>query len=322
MEKNKKEIKLRTVFMGTSSLSEKILTDLIAEGYNIIAVYTKPDKKTGREQEITESPVKKIATEHKLTVIQPEKFNVEAISELKKLKPDLILVAAYGKILPKEVLEIPGFGCLNVHTSLLPKFRGPSPIQNALLCGEKETGTTIMLMDEGIDTGKIIAQAKITIKDDDTNESLTEKLAIFSSELLLKTLPAWIERKIEATDQDNSLATLCQLIEREDGRIFWEEEAENIYNKYRALYPWPGVFTFWKNNDSMFRLKLISISLQRLNSEQTYPAGQVFQLGEKIGVQTLSGIIFLEQIQLEGKKTTSITEFINGYPDFVGSILI
>lgn len=318
----KKAIQLRTVFMGTSHLAESILNSLVECEYNIVGVYTKQDKKVGRKQELSESPVKKIAVKNSLPVFQPLRFNSETIEELKNLKPDLIIVAAYGKILPKEVLKIPGFGCINVHVSLLPKYRGPSPIQNALLNGEKETGVTIMLMDEGIDTGDILFQEKIKIDKDETSESLTGKLTELSSKTLLKTLPLWIERRISPQKQDHKKATLCQLIEREDGHIFWEDEAENIYNRYRALYPWPGIFTFWKNNGSLLRLKLIKISVQKTDVQNQKQIGEVFQLGEKIGVKTLKGIVFLQEIQLEGKKAVSIENFINGYPSFVGSILL
>jgi methionyl-tRNA formyltransferase len=316
-----KTIKIRTVFMGTSYLAEEILSNLIENKYNIVGVYTKPDKKAGREKEITKSPVKILAENSNLTIFQPVKFNEEAIVELKKLKPDLIIVAAYGKILPKEVLEIPGFGAINIHPSLLPKFRGPSPIQNALLLGEKETGTTLMLMDAGMDSGDIIFQEKIEIEDDDNALTLTKKLSTLSKEAILKIIPLWIDRKIEAKPQDKSKITLCQLIERDDGRIFWEENAEIIYNKYRALYPWPGIFTFWKNENHLQRIKLLKISIQKLNAQVVHPAGFVFEIGDKIGVQTLDGIIIIEELQVEGKKPIKISEFINGYPNFLGNIL-
>lgn len=318
----KKNIQIKTVFMGTSPLSAKILSELIQAKYNIVGVYTKQDKKVGRNQQISESAVKKIALENNLEIFQPTRFDDETVAELKKLKPDLILVAAYGKILPSSVLEIPGFGCLNVHVSLLPKFRGPSPIQNALLSGDKKTGTTIMLMDEGIDTGDIITQQEIEIDPDDTTQSLTEKLSDSGAKLLLETIPLWVGRKIEPVKQDNSEATLCQLIEREDGKIFWEEEATNIYNRYRALYPWPGIFTYWKKADgSLLRLKLLKVSLHKNNPVNPHLTGEVFELGDKIGVQTLKGVICLEEIQLEGKKPSDIKAFINGYPDFIGTIL-
>ncbi len=319
---DKKRIKLRVVFMGTSDLSEKILEALLINEYNVIGVFTKVDKKTGRKQELTSPKVKLLAEKHSLPIFQPTTFkNPEAIKQLRDLKPDLIVVAAYGKILPKTVLEIPGFGCLNVHVSLLPKYRGPSPIQNALLNGETETGTTLMLMDEGVDTGDILAQRKLAIARTDTTASLMLKLAEQGAELLLETLPLWIERKIKPTKQDHFHASLCQLIEREDGHIFWVKEAQSIYNRYRALTPWPGIFTYWKNETTTVRLKLISIELQKENSQQARPCGEVFEIGCDIGVQTVKGVILLKELQKEGKKATDIRSFINGHPKFIGSIL-
>lgn len=307
--------------MGTSDLSETILEGLIKDEYNVVGVFTKPDTKVGRKQELTSPLVKKMAEEHKIAVFQPEKFNSAAVDQLKELKPDLIIVAAYGKIIPKAALAIPGFGCVNVHVSLLPKYRGPSPIQNALLAGEKETGVTIMMMDEGVDTGDIIVQEKTAIEKDDTTETLMQKMAAKGGELLLKTIPLIIEGKIEKKPQDNSRATQCQLIERSDGKVFWTSDAEKIYNKFRGLTPWPGIFTFWKIEDEFTRLKLISIGLQKMNPTEKRLAGTVFEIGSDIGVQTENGVIILKEIQLEGKKTADIKSFINGYPSFIGSVL-
>jgi methionyl-tRNA formyltransferase len=314
-------IKIRTIFMGTSSFARVVLATLLAEKYNIVAVFTQPDREVGRNKEIKVSPVKELAVSSTVAVFQPDKFNEAAVSEVRKLKPDLLIVAAYGKILPKEILEIPGFGCINIHASLLPKFRGPSPIQNALLCGEKETGVTIMLMNQGIDTGLTLSQEKISIELDDTAQSLSQKLSELGAKLLIKTMPPWVGQKIKPQKQDDSQTSLCQLIEREDGHIIWENEAEKIYNRFRAFHPWPGIFTFWKNKDVTERIKLKKVSLQKIDPETRHQVGEIFLLGDKVGVQTLRGIIIIEEIQLEGKKTVSISDFINGYPDFIGSML-
>jgi methionyl-tRNA formyltransferase len=322
MEKHEsKQIKLPMVFMGTSELSAIVLEAMLEEGYNIVGVFTKPDMKTGRKQEITEPLVKKLAQEKKIPVFQPQKFNDSAVEQLRNLKPDIVVVAAYGKIIPQAALDIPGFGCINVHASLLPKYRGPSPIQNAILAGEKETGITIMLMDKGVDTGDILAQETTPISPDDTNATLLEKLSHVGANLLLKTIPLWIERKIQPQPQNNSLATLCQLIEREDGHIYWENEAEDIYNRYRALNPWPGIFSYWKDGSETIRLKLISVGLQKINPQQKHAAGEIFEIGDDIGIQTVDGVIILKEIQKEGKNSAGIKEFINGHPNFIGSIL-
>ncbi len=319
---NQKQIKPRVVFMGTSDLSEKILAFLVENNYNLVGVFTKIDKKVGRKQELTSPAVKLLAEKHGLPVFQPQSFkNAEVIQQLRDLKPALIVVAAYGKILPKSVLEIPSFGCINVHVSLLPKYRGPSPVQNALLCGESETGTTIMLMDEGVDTGDILAQRKLAISPTDTTGSLMTKLAIQGAELLIDTLPLWVERKIEPIQQNHLQASFCQLIERKDGHISWTENAQTIYNKYRALTPWPGIFTYWKNDSATVRLKLITIDFQQESLESKKAEGEVFKIGSDVGVQTAKGVILIKELQKEGKKTTDIAAFINGHPKFIDSIL-
>ncbi|MEI8096510.1 MAG: methionyl-tRNA formyltransferase [Candidatus Moraniibacteriota bacterium] len=316
-----KDLKLRTIFMGTPEFAADILSSLVEQKYNIVAVVTKRDKPVGRKQEAIESAVKKKALEYKIPLLQPVKIDEETIEGIKNLEPDLIIVAAYGKILPKEILSIPGFGCINVHASLLPKLRGSSPIQNALLSGATETGITIMLMDEGMDTGDILAQTKIDIAPEDTKESLSERLTKTGQQLLIETLPRWIERTLISKPQNHEEATLCQLIEREDGHIMWTDRAESIYNRFRALSPWPGIFTFWKKEAGPIRLKLHRISYQKQSPQTTHSLGQVFEMGEKIGVQTREGVIFLEEIQLEGKTQLPITEFLRGNPDIIGSLL-
>lgn len=313
--------KVRVVFMGTPTLSATLLSALLEKEYNVVGVVTKADKPVGREKELTKSPIKELAESKGLPLLQPEKMDVAAIAAIRDWKPDLIVVAAYGKILPKELLDIPGFGCINFHTSLLPLWRGASPIQNALLAGATETGVTIMLMDAGMDTGDILTQKTIPIEPDDTTPILTEKLLIAGTALLLETLPQWIERRITPTKQNNEDATLCQLIERSDGQILWSDDAESIYNRYRALYPWPGIFTFYKKNDNLLRLKLLRITYQKQNAQLVQPLGTVFEIGEKIGVQTSNGIIFLEEVQLEGKTPTPIREFLNGNDGFIGTLL-
>ena len=319
---NQKQIKLPIVFMGTSELSEVILKALIENKYNIVGVFTKPDKKIGRAQEITAPLVKKLAESHKIPVFQPKKFDFEAVESFKKLKPDLVIVAAYGKIIPKAALEIPGFGFINIHVSLLPKYRGPSPIQNAILNGEKQTGITIMLMDEGVDTGDILKQKIVKIAQGDNTETLTKKLSDVGANFLLEIIPLLIEQKIEPQKQDFSKATFCQLIEREDGHIYWNNSAESIFNRYRALTPWPGIFSYWKNDSNIVRLKLISISFQKMNPVgKHYKEGEVFEIGDDIGVQTSQGVVILKEIQKESKKTVLAKEFINGYPNLINSIL-
>lgn len=313
--------KIRVVFMGTPALAATLLDALMTNRYNVVGVVTKQDQPQGRDQTLEESPVKKTAQSYDLPVLQPAKLDSAALAAIRAWKPDLIVVAAYGKILPQEVLSLPGFGCLNFHPSLLPKFRGASPIQNALLSGMTETGVTIILMDSGMDTGDILAQKPIAIEPDDTTPILTEKLLVLGQALLLETLPLWIERRITPQKQRSEEATLCQLIEREDGKIMWTDEAESIYNRYRALYPWPGIFTYVRKKDNRLRLKLLKISYQKQNPQIVQPLGMVFEIGEHIGIQTANGVIFLEEVQLEGKTPTPIREFLLGNAEFLGSLL-
>ncbi|MBI2439649.1 MAG: methionyl-tRNA formyltransferase [Candidatus Moranbacteria bacterium] len=314
--------KVRIVFMGTPSFAATLLETMISEKYNVVGVVTKQDKTIGRSQEIAKIPVKEVALKYSLPILQPVKLDETAIATLSDWKPDLIVVAAYGKILPPSILSLPGFGCVNVHASLLPRFRGASPIQNTLLSGDTETGVTLMLMDEGMDTGDIIAQKKISIDANETKENLLARLTEEGKALLRENIPLWVLRKITPTSQDESQATLCQLIEREDGRVIWNESAKDIYNRYRALTPWPGIFTFWKKSDGEFlRLKLHRVSLQKQSVQTKYPLGQVMEIGEKIGVQTGEGVIFLEEVQLEGKNKMPIKEFLLGNDDLLGGQL-
>lgn len=312
------------VFMGTPEFAKTALAALVNESYNIVGVVTQPDRKVGRKQELTPSPVKVFAEEHGLPVFQPEKLDTEAMKTLQTWKPDVIVVAAYGRILPKSVLSLPGFGCINIHASVLPRWRGASPVANAIMAGDTETGVTLMELDEGMDTGAIIATETTPISADEQADVLLERLSEIGAALLVKTLPLWITRSISSNPQPEEGVTLCQLIEREDGRIFWTESAEDIYNRYRGLTPWPGVFTHWKQNtdDGALRIKLHEISIQKTPLAVVHPAGTVLEIGEKIGIVTGSGIVFPISLQMEGKETVSIAEFIKGYPSFIGSVLL
>lgn len=313
--------KIRVVFMGTPLLSATIFEALLQKNYNVVGVVTKPDRPTGRKQELAESPVKQVALKNNIPFLQPEKIDQVAIESIRTWKPDLIIVVAYGKILPPALLDMPGFGCVNFHPSLLPKWRGASPIQNALLSGETETGVTLMLLDRGMDTGDILAQVTVPIAPADTTPTLTDKLVTKGIELLLTTLPLWIERRITPKKQDETKVTLCQMIERSDGHIIWTDDAESIYNRYRALSPWPGVYTYWKKKDDLLRLKLIKLSYQKQNPQIASPLATVFEIGDKVGVQTMTGIIFLEEVQLEGKTPLPIHDFLLGNEGFIGSSL-
>lgn len=310
------------VFMGTPEFAVPTLEMLIQEGYHLTGVVTQPDRPTGREQAVTPPPIKELALQHNLPLLQPEKLNDETFQILRSWKPDLIVVAAYGKILPEPILHLPGFGCVNVHASLLPRWRGASPVPNALIAGDKTTGVSLMLLDQGMDTGSLLATELTPIAPDERADELLTRLSIMGADLLRKTIPQWIKRSIEAKPQNEEGATLCQLIEREDGRIFWSAPAEEIYNRYRGLSPWPGIFTFWqRSSDDIRRLKLIEIRCQKTPPSMTQPSGTVIEVGESIGIMTGSGIIFPTVVQLEGKSAQSIDDFTRGYPEFLGALL-
>lgn len=308
--------------MGTPALGEAMLQALIEARYNLVGVVTQPDRPVGRQQKLAQSPVKILAERHQLPLIQPERFDDTTLTQLKNWKPDLVVVAAYGRILPAAVLSLPGFGCINVHTSLLPRWRGASPIQNALLAGDKETGVSLMLLDQGMDTGPLLATRACSIKPDDRTDTLTAKLTTLGQALLIETLPRWIVREIQPTPQPTEGVTLCQLIEREDGHIFWDTTAQEIYNRYRGLYPWPGIFTYWQRGENdLVRIKLQEIGFQKTQPTVPRKLGEVFEIGDGFGVQTSLGVVLLITLQAEGKSSMPIADFVRGNPTLIGSTL-
>jgi methionyl-tRNA formyltransferase len=306
--------------MGTPPFAADILTTLIEDQYHIVGVVTKADKPAGRKGEMTVSAVKKLALEHSLPLLQPDKLDDAAFASLKALAPDIIIVAAYGKILPKRLLELPGFGAVNVHASLLPLYRGSSPIHNAIIDGREETGITLMEMDTGMDTGHIISQRTVKIQPDEMLDGLTTKLTLLAKSMLSADLPLYVKHQLPATPQPATGATLCQLIERSDGQVLWSDDAQSIYNRYRALTPWPGLYAFWPQTNNLLRLKLHVVALI---PEQTLTAvhGTVLEHEGRITVQAERGMIVLEEIQLEGRNRMTVSEFIKGNPTFIGSVL-
>jgi methionyl-tRNA formyltransferase len=313
---------VRLVFMGTPELAATILRALHEARYNIVGIVTRPDRPGKKGAAPERLPVSAYAEAKKLPLFQPERLDEDALHMVQSWKPDLILVAAYGKLLPAKLLSLPGLGCLNVHPSLLPKYRGASPIQNALLHGETESGVSLIQMDEGTDTGPIIGSRTVPIAPDDTQATLLPKMAEAGARLVLELLPLWVRRQIRALPQEESEATLCQLIEREDGHILWTETAEEIYNRYRALTPWPGLFTFWREAEGLTRLKLLEIRPLALSAEANLPPlGTVFESEGRIAVATTRGTIELLTLQQEGKKPLPVREFLLGNPDLLGTTL-
>jgi len=272
--------------MGTPEFGEIILEGLVKNDYKPILVITAPDKSVGRKQILTSTPVKKIAKKYNIPVVhQPE--------EVKKIKPDLIIVAAYGQILPKEILEIPKYGCLNVHPSLLPKYRGASPIQTTILNGDKETGVTIILMDEKMDHGPILGQRELEFSIFNFQFSkLHDKLAELGVKLLIETIPKWINGKIKPKPQDESKATYTKVLKKEDGKVDWSKSAQEIERQVRAFYPWPGAFFFIKHKGKILRVKILKADISKEDK------------------------LIIKKIQPEGKKPMSFEEFKRGHHDF------
>ncbi|MFA6159928.1 MAG: methionyl-tRNA formyltransferase [Parcubacteria group bacterium] len=311
----------KIIFMGTPEFAANILRVMLKERFDIISVYTQSDKKVGRKQILEKSVVKKVAEEYKIKVFEPKKFDEDVVREIENQKPDLIVVSAYGKILPKDVLNIPKYGVINTHPSSLPKYRGASPIQNAILNGEKKTAATIMNLTEKVDAGDILKQEEVEIGDHETYPELSQRLSDISARLLIEIILLLIAGKIEPKKQNESEATFCQLIKKEDGKINWEEKAKDIYNRFRAFYIWPGIFTYFEKDNLNLRLKLNKISLDENVKENDFENGKVFEENEVVKVKTSKGNVILEEVQLEGKNKMQATDFVRGYANFVGSVL-
>ncbi len=306
----------KIIFFGTPEFSTIILKKMIENEYTPMAVVTAPDKPVGRRQILTPSPVKLLAEKNKIQALQPKKI-LDSRLKIKDLRPDLIVLVAFGQIIPKEILEIPKYGCLNVHPSLLPKYRGASPIQTAILNGDKETGVTIMLMDENLDQGSIISNDKLLIAINETTETLTIKLAKLGRNLLIETLPKWVNEEIKAQPQDHSKATFTREIKKDDGKIDWHKSAEEIERMIRAFNPWPTTYTEYRTKNAEYRkLKIIKASL--LKTENKKESGMIFStLDKKLAVACNNNALFLEKIQLEGKKVMTAQEFLNGHPEII-----
>lgn len=311
-------MKPRVVFMGTPDFAVPSLQALAETGnYNIVSVVTQPDKPAGRGRELRPSDVKKAAQELDLPVWTPETLKRDdAVERLRAISPDVGVVAAYGEILRPNVLDIPRKGFLNVHASLLPKYRGAAPIPAAILNGDDTAGVTIMLMDEGMDTGPILAQRSIPVRPDETGGSLFERLSELGAELLLETLPRWLENDITPRAQDDDNATVTRMLKKEDGRIDWSAPAVQLERQIRAYTPWPGSFTTWDNK----RLKIVEAHVADVASNDVAP-GTVQMLDAGVAVATGAGWLVLDKIQLAGKNVVTAEEFVNGYQDFVGSQL-
>jgi len=311
--------KIKIVFMGTPDFALPSLQTLIDDDeFDVVAVVTQEDKKIGRKQEIMAPPVKQLAQKHNITVFQPGKIKGNKLFTdlIKNLKPDLFVVVAYGKILQKEFLDIPKYGAVNVHASLLPKYRGASPIEAALLQGDKETGITMMKMAEELDAGDILNVAKLTIEPQDDAETLTVKLSLLGGKILPYVLKDLVEGAISPIPQDSSKATFCHKIHKEDGLVDINSmNAREIFNRLRAYTPWPSVFVMVEGK----RLKLVEMDV---DENLKLAPGELKELTKtSIAVGTKKGAIIPRKIQLEGKKVMTIQEFLTGNRSLLSKLL-
>jgi methionyl-tRNA formyltransferase len=315
--------KLEIIFIGTSEFGAIVLEELCKSKHKPILVVTVQDKPVGRKQLLMPSPVKAIAQKRKIPVIQPKKI-VNCKLKIENCRPDLIIIAAYGQIIPRKILDIPRYGCLNVHPSLLPKYRGPSPIQYAILNGDQETGVTIILVDEKMDHGPILAMPDVKCQmSNATYKELEKELANLGAKLLLETIPKWTKGKIRPEPQDESKATYTKILKKEDGKIDWKKSAKELERQVRAFNPWPGSYAFWQTPKGMsVRIKILKVRIFIFPLSKTYPIGKALIVPQnEIGVQCGKDFLVIEKLQMEGGKAMGSEEFVRGRPDFIGTIL-
>lgn len=306
------------LFMGTPYFAATALRGLVEAGFDVIGMITRPDTNKGRSGSKSPSETKLEALKHNLPVFQPTN-KAELTDIVQKLKPELIVVAAYGMIVPQAVLDVPKYGALNIHGSLLPKYRGASPIAAAILAGEKETGVTIMLMAAGMDEGDIISSYKLQISSDDTTASLTEKMSNLGAKAIVETIPTWVSGKLKSMPQDNNQATYCQKITKEDGRIDWNEPAEVIERKVRAYQPWPSAYTLVGD----LGVKILRSRLCEKPCDVAITDIGIFHFSDgHIYVSTGDGTLEILELQPEGKKPMGAKDFINGNQVLNGTKLL
>jgi len=313
---------MNIVFMGTPAFAVPSLEALIAEGYNVVGVVTQPDRPQGRKKVLTPTPVKEAALRHGLPVLQPHRMRTpEAVEELAALRPDLIVTAAYGQILPKAVLDLPKYGCLNVHGSLLPAYRGGAPIQRSIINGEKETGVTLMYMAEGLDTGDMIEKVVVPIEDEDNSGTMFEKLSLAGAKLLMEQLPLILNGTAKRVPQNDEEASYASNLSREDERIDWTASSRDIFNRVRGLVPFSGAFTLW--NDEVFKIWSVAKPTMTGSASATgVVPGTVLELSEQgIEVKTGDGSVWLTRVQPAGKKAMEADEFIRGGVMKKGAVL-
>ncbi|MCY3733496.1 MAG: methionyl-tRNA formyltransferase [Chloroflexi bacterium] len=303
----------RVLFYGSPDFAVPTLQALIDSPYRPVAVVTQPDARAGRGRSLRPPPVKELAASYGIPALQPERLRERAaIAQIASLRPTLQIVAAYGQIIPLEILNVPVQGTLNVHASLLPRWRGASPISAAILHGDDETGVTIMLVDETEDTGDILRQQPTRVGATEHAGQLSDRLATLGAELLLDTIPDWLDGNINPQPQDHSLATRARRVRKQQGRIDWAASADEIARHVRAYTPWPAAATSLRN--ASIRITQASSVATDLRSEP----GEIVEAGETIDVATGNGVLAIERLQRAGKKELSAEEFLRGARDLVG----
>lgn len=311
------ESRMKIVFMGTPDFAVGALEALVEAGHEVVAVVTQPDKPKGRGKEMQQTPVKACALKYNIEVFQPVKIKTpEAVEVLRGYGADLFVVAAFGQILSKEILDMPKYGCVNIHASLLPKYRGAAPIQWAILDGEKETGVTIMQMNEGLDTGDMLTKVIVPIENTDTGESLFDKLAEAGAKLLVETIPQIEAGTLKPEPQEDSLSTYAKMIKKEMGLIDWKKEAIVLERLVRGMNSWPSAYTHFNGKT----LKVWEAAVE-VSENKAEPGIVVEVTKNSIKVQTGKDILVLKQIQLEGKKRMDVAAFLLGYKVEVGTVL-
>lgn len=302
-------MKPRIVFMGSPEFALPSLRAL-ANTYPLVGVVTQPDRPAGRGRTLTPPPVKSLAQEIGLPVFQPYRLREpQAMAQLKEMQPDVIVVVAFGQILKPDVLDLPPFGCVNVHASLLPRWRGAAPIRAAILHGDEQSGVTIMRMDPGVDTGPILSQRAIPIQSDDNAETLSERLAQLGAELLLETLPGYLDGKLTPKPQDDSLATYAPMLKKEDGELDFNQSADQLARRVRAFYPWPSAFTSWRG-------KMLKIQGAYPVEEFSTTPGERLIYQNRPAFGTAKGILVLTEVQPAGKKPMPADVFLRGARDW------
>ena len=311
---------MKVVFMGSPTFALPALQSLMSSQYDIRAVYTRPDKPTGRGRQVMACPVKRFALAQGMRVIQPESLKEpRAVEVLTALEPEIIIVAAYGQILPAAVLELPRYQCINIHPSLLPRYRGPSPVAAPILNADPVTGVTIMLIERKVDSGPILSQEELAISDEDTTGSLSQRLAVMGARKLVETIPRWVEGKIAPRRQDDSSASYTRMETKEDGLFDWNLPAIVLWRRVRAYHPWPGCYLDWKGG----RLRVMKAIA--LPDPEGGEAGRVVALPRtapaRVAVRTAGGLLGLISVQPEGKREMTAADFSAGHRDFTGSLL-